>query len=96
MNEYQKRALDTLAELCNLFPEKRLGQIIYEFVLTKNNNDSFYLSDKNFCEILEKKELEVREKQIQRRIKKVVGKNPVVMSHILEIIEKYEKNIDNK
>ena len=70
MNEYQERALDTLAELCNLFPEKRLGQIIYEFVLNKNQNDSFYLSDKNFCEILEKKSLKLKKSKYKDVLKK--------------------------
>lgn len=55
MNEFQEIALEKLGELCRLLPEQRLGQIIYNYLLSElPNADPFFIQDKNLLNILEK------------------------------------------
>lgn len=95
MNEYQERALNSLAELCNIFPEQRLGQIISNYVLAKNKNDCFYLSDKQFAEIIEQQVQKIKLTKNERIIKKAIEKHPIIMDELLEIVNKYEKIDEN-
>lgn len=55
MTETQEIILNALAELCKKYPQQRLGQIIYNYLLAYCPwNDPFYLEDKKILEILEK------------------------------------------
>lgn len=54
MTETQEIILNALAELCKKYPQQRLGQIIYNYILTHcPNADPFYIEDKKLLEILE-------------------------------------------
>ena len=54
MTETQEIILNALAELCKKYPQQRLGQIIYNYILTHcPNADPFYIEDEKLLEILE-------------------------------------------
>ena len=53
MTETQEIILNALAELCKKYPQQRLGQIIYNYILIHcPNADPFYIEDKKLLEIL--------------------------------------------
>lgn len=55
MTETQELILNAIGILCRQYPEQRLGQIIYNYILTYcPNEDPFYIEDKKLLEILEK------------------------------------------
>lgn len=55
MNETRELILNSLGILAREYPEERMGQIIYNYILTHcPNNDCFYIEDKKMLEILEK------------------------------------------
>ena len=54
MTETQEIILNALAELCKRYPQQRLGQIIYNYILTHcPNQDPFYVEDKQLLWIME-------------------------------------------
>lgn len=54
MDETKELILNSLGVLARLFPEQRLGQIIYNYILRYcPNYDPFYIEDKKLLEILE-------------------------------------------
>lgn len=55
MTETQELILNKLGELCRIYPQQRLGQIIYNYILRYcPDNDPFFISDKELLKILEK------------------------------------------
>ena len=55
MTETQEIILNALGELCKRYPQQRLGQIIYNYVLTRcPNQDPFYIEDEQLLWIIEK------------------------------------------
>jgi hypothetical protein len=61
-NPTKKAIFKKLEELNDLIPEQRVGQMIYNYVLTQcPNNDPFYIGDKDFLNILCKATESVRE-----------------------------------
>lgn len=55
MTETQEIILNSIGVLCREYPEQRLGQIIFNYILRYcPNNDPFYIEDKKMLEILEK------------------------------------------
>lgn len=55
MTETQEIILNSLGTLARLYPEQRLGQIIYNYVCSQcPNDDCFYIEDEKLLEILEK------------------------------------------
>lgn len=55
MNETRKTIINSLEVLARLFPEQRIGQIIFNYVCANcPNNDPFFISDEKLLEILEK------------------------------------------
>ena len=55
MTETQEIILNSLGVLCREYPQQRLGQIIYNYVLTHcPNQDPFFIRDEELLEILEK------------------------------------------
>lgn len=79
-NPIKKAIFKKLEELNDLIPEQRVGQIIYNYVLTQcPNNDPFYIEDKDFLNILCKatesvKELKEIEQDIYATRKKIAKK----------------------
>lgn len=54
MNETKELILNAIATLSNKYPQQRLGQLIYNYILTHcPNEDPFYIEDKKLLEILE-------------------------------------------
>lgn len=54
MNETKELILNSLGVLAREYPQQRLGQIIYNYILTHYPNaDPFYIEDKKLLEILE-------------------------------------------
>ena len=55
MTETQELILNKIGELCRIYPQQRLGQIIYNYILSYcHNADPFYITDKGLLEHLEK------------------------------------------
>lgn len=55
MNETQELILNSLGELARLYPDQRMGQIIFNYICSNcPNNDPFFISDKELLKILEK------------------------------------------
>lgn len=55
MTETQEIILNSIGVLCREYPEQRLGQIIFNYILRYcPNNDPFYIEDEKMLEILEK------------------------------------------
>ena len=55
MTETQEIILNALAELCKKYPQQRLGQIVYNYILTHcPNQDPFYVEDEQLLWIIEK------------------------------------------
>lgn len=55
MTETQELILNKLGELCRIYPQQRLGQIIYNYICANcPNNDPFFISDEELLKILEK------------------------------------------
>lgn len=69
-NPIKKAIFKKLEELNDLIPEQRVGQMIYNYVLTQcPNNDPFYIEDNNFLNILCKATESVKElKEIEQDI----------------------------
>jgi hypothetical protein len=54
MTETQELILNSIGVLCREYPQQRLGQIIYNYILTHcPNADPFYIEDEKLLEILE-------------------------------------------
>ena len=54
MTETQELILNKIGELCRIYPQQRLGQIIYNYILSYcPNANPFYMEDKKLLEILE-------------------------------------------
>ena len=54
MTETQELILNKLGELCRIYPQQRLGQIIYNYILRYcPNNDCFFIEDTKLLELLE-------------------------------------------
>ncbi len=54
MSETQEIILNSLAVLCREYPQQRLGQIIYNYILVHcPKADPFYIEDKDLLNILE-------------------------------------------
>ena len=54
MTEIQELILNSIGVLCREYPQQRLGQIIYNYILIHcPNADPFYIEDKKLLEILE-------------------------------------------
>ena len=54
MNETKELILNAIATLSNKYPQQRLGQLFYNYILTHcPNEDPFYIEDKKLLEILE-------------------------------------------
>lgn len=55
MTETQELILNSIRMLCREYPQQRLGQIIYNYILTHcPNTDPFYIEDEKLLKILEK------------------------------------------
>ena len=55
MNDTRKVVIKSLEVLAREYPEQRIGQIIYNYILTEcPNQDPFFISDKQLLDILEK------------------------------------------
>ena len=55
MSETKELILNTMAEIANLYPEQRMGQIIFNYICAYcPNNDPFFIEDKKLLELLEK------------------------------------------
>ena len=68
MTETQELILNKLGELCRIYPQQRLGQIIYNYILRYcPNNDCFFIEDTKLLELLE-----TITKEIKKNIKKVL------------------------
>ena len=53
MTETQELILNKLGELCRIYPQQRLGQIIYNYILRYcPNNDCFFIEDTKLLELL--------------------------------------------
>ena len=66
MTETQELILNKLGELCRIYPQQRLGQIIYNYILRYcPNNDCFFIEDTKLLELLETitKEIEKKKKK---------------------------------
>lgn len=56
MNETQELILNAIGELARLCPQQRIGQIIYNYILTEcPNEDPFFIPDDKMLKILESK-----------------------------------------
>lgn len=56
MNETQELILNAIGELTRLCPQQRIGQIIYNYILTEcPNEDPFFIPDDKMLKILESK-----------------------------------------
>lgn len=54
MNEIKEIILNSIGVLCREYPEQRMGQIIYNYILSHcPDGDPFYIEDKKMLEILE-------------------------------------------
>ena len=63
MTETQELILNKLGELCRIYPQQRLGQIIYNYILRYcPNNDCFFIEDTKLLELLETIIEEIKEK----------------------------------
>lgn len=86
MNETKELILNKLGELTNLFPEQRLGQIIYNYILRQcPNNDCFYISDEQLLAILEIQLNEFKIKRTSRKIDKLL-KDENIRSKIVDFL----------
>ena len=55
MDETKELILNDLEVLARIYPEQRMGQIIYNYICRYcPNEDCFYIEDKKILEILEK------------------------------------------
>ena len=64
MTETQELILNKLGELCRIYPQQRLGQIIYNYILRYcPNNDCFFIEDTKLLELLETIIEEIKEKE---------------------------------
>ena len=55
MDEIKELILNDLGVLTRIYPEQRMGQIIYNYICRYcPNEDCFYIEDKKILEILEK------------------------------------------
>lgn len=55
MSETKELILNAMAEIANLYPEQRMGQIIFNYICARClNNDPFFIEDKKLLELLEK------------------------------------------
>ena len=53
MTETQELILNSIGVLCREYPQQRLGQIIYNYILTHcPNANPFYIEDEKLLEIL--------------------------------------------
>ena len=63
MTETQELILNKLGELCRIYPQQRLGQIIYNYILRYcRNNDCIVIEDTKLLELLETIIKEIKEK----------------------------------
>ena len=63
MTETQEIILNSLGVLCREYPQQRLGQIIYNYILRYcPNNDCFFIEDTKLLELLETIIEEIKEK----------------------------------
>ena len=63
MTETQELILNKLGELCRIYPQQRLGQIIYNYILRYcPSNDWFFIEDIKLLELLETIIKEIEEK----------------------------------
>ena len=54
MTEIKELILSNIRVLCREYPQQRLGQIIYNYILTHcPKQDPFFIEDKKLLEILE-------------------------------------------
>lgn len=54
MNETKELILNAIATLSNKYPQQRLGQLIYNYILTQcPNGDPFYIEDEKLLAIVE-------------------------------------------
>ena len=54
MTETQELILNSIGVLCREYPQQRLGQIIYNYILTRcPNQDPFYIEDEQLLWIIE-------------------------------------------
>lgn len=64
MTETQELILNKLGELCRIYPQQRLGQIIYNYILRYcPNADCFFIEDEKLLDLLETIVKEIEEKQ---------------------------------
>lgn len=55
MNGTRESILNGLKVLARVYPEQRIGQIIFNYVCANcPNNDPFFISDEDLLEVLEK------------------------------------------
>ena len=64
MTETQELILNKLGELCRIYPQQRLGQIIFNYICFGElyGDDLFFMSDEKMLKILEKITKEIEEK----------------------------------
>lgn len=54
MTETKELILNALAEIAKLFPQQRMGQIIFNYICANcPNNDPFFIDDEKLLNILE-------------------------------------------
>ena len=64
MTETQELILNKLGELCRIYPQQRLGQIIYNYILRYcPNNDCFFIEDTKLLEKLKTIIEEIKKKK---------------------------------
>ena len=70
MTETQELILNKLGELCRIYPQHRLGQIIYNYILRYcPNNDCFFIEDTKLWELLET--IIKEKKKVLKKLKKL-------------------------
>ena len=71
MSETKELILNALGIIARIYPEQRMGQIIYNYICRYcPNGDPFYIEDKKLLQILEMilKENFIQERTLQKRI----------------------------
>lgn len=82
--------LKCIKELIDLFPEQRVGQIIFNYICAKcNNKDPFFIQDTNLLKILQTQVEEIKEKQRQREIRNFLNTaSPEEIKKLWDLIKK--------
>lgn len=53
MSEIKEEILDVLAQICNIVPEQRFGQILFNYCTRfSRDNDTFYVYDETLLKTL--------------------------------------------